>query len=69
MYTIMCMNFNKIKNTISLIAMIAVTHVTIVEQFMHIITELVLHMVKHATNVIAVIITAKCVVVQTNLNE
>ena len=41
--------------------MIAVTHVIIVEQFMHIITELVKHTVKHATNVIAVIITAKCV--------
>ena len=49
--------------------MIAVTHVTIVEQFMHIITELVLHMIKHAPNVIAVIITAKFVVVQTNINE
>ena len=43
--------------------MIAVTHVTIVEQCMHTITELVQHTVKHATNVIAVIITAKCVVV------
>ena len=49
--------------------MIAVTQVTIVEQFMHIITELVLHTVKHARNVIVVIITTKCVIVQTNLNE
>ena len=48
--------------------MITVTHVTIVEQFMHI-TKLVPHTVKRATNVIAVINAAKCVVVQTNLNE
>ena len=39
--------------------MIAVTHVAIVERFMHMITELVNHMLKQATNVIAVIITAK----------
>ena len=60
---------NQIQTQYNLITMIAVTHVTIVEPFIHIITERVQHTVKHATNVIAVIITAKCVVVQTNLSE